>query len=234
MPRINTFWVKMFFAEFCEHFCDKTDESIVMDVRSSCQAFFKAATSQDFMPVAGSFAEKMIRRAIDRVERTSAIRSEAGKKGMASRWGAKPAASEESSAPAQATAAPAQRRTRKPATPQHGYGPNANVMLTDAEFATVTGEIPNAQAIIDSMSEWMAVHGRSYKDYAAAIRMWYRKDLERNATAAPPRHAQHQRSFSQMEEDKRSESIWRNNADELLSMGIEPPPSLIINNKESK
>lgn len=61
--------------------------------------------------------------------------------------------------------------------PRHRYGVYHNVLLTDSEYQTLQNLFPNDHAArIDRLSEYMASHGKTYKNHLATIRSWARKD----------------------------------------------------------
>ena len=59
---------------------------------------------------------------------------------------------------------------------RHKHGLYKNVLLTDEQLETLKKEIPNYQDYIEKVSEYVASTGKSYKNYLATIRNWYRKD----------------------------------------------------------
>lgn len=61
---------------------------------------------------------------------------------------------------------------------RHKYGQYKNVLLSDEELAKLEQEIPNYQAYIERVSEYVASTGKSYKSYLATIRNWHRRDSE--------------------------------------------------------
>ena len=75
--------------------------------------------------------------------------------------------------------------TKEPQTPKtqkHAYGQYKNVMLSDHELETLKNEYPaDYQQRIEAVSEYCASHGKSYKNYLATIRVWARKDKEKQA-----------------------------------------------------
>ena len=71
-------------------------------------------------------------------------------------------------------------RNNTPTKPvKHKYGTYSNVMLTDKEYETLKQEIPNYQDYIEKVSEYVASTGKSYKNFLATIRNWYRRDNEK-------------------------------------------------------
>ena len=60
---------------------------------------------------------------------------------------------------------------------RHKYGRYNNVLLTDEDMEKLMGEFPgDYQERIERLSEYMASHGKSYKNHLATIRNWARKD----------------------------------------------------------
>ena len=52
------------------------------------------------------------------------------------------------------------------------YGRYGNVYLSDEAYRQLHQEYPSIDEIIDRLSEEMAMYGRTYQNYEAAIRMW--------------------------------------------------------------
>ena len=86
--------------------------------------------------------------------------------------------------------------TKEPQTPKtqkHAYGQYKNVMLSDQEFETLKNEYPmDYQKRIEAVSEYCASHGKSYKNYLATIRVWAKKDKEKQANQQFPQFQQPQ------------------------------------------
>ena len=60
---------------------------------------------------------------------------------------------------------------------RHKYGRYANVLLTDDDMEKLQEEFPaDYPERIERLSEYMASHGKSYKNHLATIRNWARKD----------------------------------------------------------
>ena len=56
-------------------------------------------------------------------------------------------------------------------------GRYGNVFLTEAEVAEPQADFPTVwQEYIERLSEYMASTGKTYKNYAATIRRWAKKD----------------------------------------------------------
>ena len=73
-----------------------------------------------------------------------------------------------------------------PKTVRHKYGFYKNVLLTDEDYATLQNEFPHDYTDrIESLSAYMASHGKSYKNHLATIRNLARKDKPQNRPAAP-------------------------------------------------
>lgn len=62
---------------------------------------------------------------------------------------------------------------------RHKYGQYSNVLLSDDDVKKLEAEIPNYQAYIERISSYMASTGKSYKNYLATIRNWYRRDSDK-------------------------------------------------------
>ena len=72
----------------------------------------------------------------------------------------------------------------KPETPKkptrHKYGTYKNVLLTDEDMEKLKTEFPDDwQNRIERLSEYIASSGKSYKNHLATIRVWAKKDKER-------------------------------------------------------
>ena len=64
-----------------------------------------------------------------------------------------------------------------PKSVRHKYGQYKNVLLTDEDMDKLQEEFPNDwHERIESLSSYMASHGKSYKNHLATIRNWARKD----------------------------------------------------------
>jgi len=57
------------------------------------------------------------------------------------------------------------------------YGEYQNIKLTDGQYAKLSDEYgkANLNSMIENMSSWLKSNGKSYKDYAAALRNWFKK-----------------------------------------------------------
>lgn len=74
---------------------------------------------------------------------------------------------------------------------RHKHGLYKNVLLTDDELSKLQAEIPDYQEYIEKVSEYVASTGKTYKNYLATIRNWYRKDQEKKSKAEErPRYEQ--------------------------------------------
>ena len=64
-----------------------------------------------------------------------------------------------------------------PKSVRHKYGQYKNVLLTDEDMAKLQEEFPHDwHERIESLSSYMASHGKSYKNHLATIRNWAKKD----------------------------------------------------------
>lgn len=85
------------------------------------------------------------------------------------------------------------KELQTPKTQKHAYGQYKNVMLSDHELETLKNEYPiDYQKRIEAVSEYCASHGKSYKNYLATIRVWARKDREKQANQQFPQFQQPQ------------------------------------------
>ena len=72
-----------------------------------------------------------------------------------------------------------------PKITRHKYGFYKNVLLTDEDYAKLQEEFPHDYTDrIERLSEYMASHGKSYKNHLATIRNWARKDKPQSRPAA--------------------------------------------------
>ena len=57
------------------------------------------------------------------------------------------------------------------------FGRYENVFLTEAEYAELKAEFPDRlERLIEEMSRYLAANGRTYQNYAAALRIWAEND----------------------------------------------------------
>ena len=65
---------------------------------------------------------------------------------------------------------------------RHKYGIYKNVLLTDEDMEKLKSEFPDDwQNRIERLSEYIASSGKTYKNHLATIRVWAKKDKEREA-----------------------------------------------------
>lgn len=63
---------------------------------------------------------------------------------------------------------------------RHKYGTYKNVFLTDEDMEKLKSEFPDDwQSRIERLSEYIASSGKTYKNHLATIRVWAKKDKER-------------------------------------------------------
>ena len=61
--------------------------------------------------------------------------------------------------------------------PHKPFGRYENVFLTEAEYAELKAEFPDRlERRIEEMSRYLAANGRTYQNYAAALRIWAEND----------------------------------------------------------
>ena len=61
--------------------------------------------------------------------------------------------------------------------PHKPFGRYENVFLTEAEYAELKTEFPDRlERFIEEMSRYLAANGRTYQNYAAALRIWAEND----------------------------------------------------------
>ena len=67
-----------------------------------------------------------------------------------------------------------------PKITRHKHGKYHNVLLTDEDLATLQEEFPGDwEERIERLSEYMASHGKPYKNHLATIRNWSRRDNQK-------------------------------------------------------
>lgn len=65
---------------------------------------------------------------------------------------------------------------------RHKYGTYKNVLLTDEDMEKLKSEFPDDwQNRIERLSDYIASSGKTYKNHLATIRVWAKKDKEREA-----------------------------------------------------
>ena len=65
---------------------------------------------------------------------------------------------------------------------RHKYGTYNNVLLADEDMEKLKAEFPKDwQSRIERLSEYIASSGKTYKNHLATIRVWAKKDKEREA-----------------------------------------------------
>lgn len=73
----------------------------------------------------------------------------------------------------------------KSKSPKHKYGQYFNVLLTDEEMEKLMTEFPfDWQERVERLSEYIACHGKKYKNHLAVIRSWAKKDVGRKPNVA--------------------------------------------------
>lgn len=61
---------------------------------------------------------------------------------------------------------------------RHKYGIYKNVLLSDEELQAWESDCPVSREYIEKLSAYMASSGKTYKNYLATLRNWYRRDKE--------------------------------------------------------
>ena len=81
----------------------------------------------------------------------------------------------------------------KPKSTRHKYGEYENVLLTDEQFEKLKTEFPDDwKERIERVSEYCELSGKKYKNYLAVIRVWARKDKQKEKTRSQPYTRQEQ------------------------------------------
>ena len=61
--------------------------------------------------------------------------------------------------------------------PHKPFGRYENIFLSEAEYAELKAEYPDRlERFIEDMSQYLAASGRTYQNYAAALRIWAGND----------------------------------------------------------
>jgi hypothetical protein len=63
-----------------------------------------------------------------------------------------------------------QKKTR------HKYGLYSNILLSDQDYHKLSEDLPNLNDLMEKMSTWCKANGKTYKDYAAALRNWAKRE----------------------------------------------------------
>ncbi|MBQ7736871.1 MAG: hypothetical protein IJT62_03430 [Oscillospiraceae bacterium] len=62
------------------------------------------------------------------------------------------------------------------------FGRYGNIFLSEAEYAQLRADYPcDLDRYIEEMSRYLSAHGRTYKNYDAAVRMWAANDKKQSA-----------------------------------------------------
>jgi len=61
-------------------------------------------------------------------------------------------------------------------TTRHKYGLYSNILLSDQDYLKLSEELVNLNDLIEKMSTWCKANGKTYKDYAAALRNWAKRE----------------------------------------------------------
>lgn len=62
------------------------------------------------------------------------------------------------------------------------FGRYGNIFLSEAEYAQLRSDFPGElDRYIEEMSRYLSAHGRTYKNYEAAVRMWAANDKKQSA-----------------------------------------------------
>jgi hypothetical protein len=65
----------------------------------------------------------------------------------------------------------------KPKKPtRQEYGSYSNILLSDQDYLKLSEDLPNLNDLIEKMSTWCKANGKTYKDYAAALRNWAKRE----------------------------------------------------------
>lgn len=70
-------------------------------------------------------------------------------------------------------------RPKKTKPVRHKYGEYKNVLLSDEDIEKLDEYEPNWRVTMENVSAYCESHGKTYKNYYAAIRNWIKKDREK-------------------------------------------------------
>jgi hypothetical protein len=59
---------------------------------------------------------------------------------------------------------------------RHKYGLYSNILLSDQDYLKLSEDLPNLNDLVEKMSTWCKANGKTYKDYAAALRNWAKRE----------------------------------------------------------
>lgn len=86
---------------------------------------------------------------------------------------------------------------------KHIYGEYKNVHLSDEEFEKLKKEFPSDyQKRIESVSEYCASTGKTYKNYLATIRTWARKETPKQEDSLPTYSTANNKKYTEDEEEE--------------------------------
>lgn len=68
---------------------------------------------------------------------------------------------------------------------RHKYGQYKNVLLSDDDIEKLKNEIPAYEEYIEKVSSYVESSGKTYKNYLATIRNWYKADMKKVADKRP-------------------------------------------------
>ncbi len=81
----------------------------------------------------------------------------------------------------------------KSSVPKKKYGEFGNVLLTDAQYASLVKKFGESTtlAYIEDVDAWCQQQGKTYSDYAAAIRNFYKRDEKAGKLKQPSEASEH-------------------------------------------
>lgn len=68
---------------------------------------------------------------------------------------------------------------------KHQYGEYKNVLLTDTEYEKLCQELPDPEALVEDLSEYIASTGKKYKSHYVTLKAWYRRQPASKKKPAP-------------------------------------------------
>ncbi len=84
-------------------------------------------------------------------------------------------------------------KSAKLSAPKKKYGEYGNVLLTDAQYASLVNKLGEKMvlAYIDDVDVWCQQQNKSYSDYAAAVRNFYKRDEKAGKLKSPVDTSEH-------------------------------------------
>ncbi len=93
-------------------------------------------------------------------------------------------------------------KSAKQSAPKKKYGEYGNVLLTDAQYASLVNKLGEKMvlAYIDDVDVWCQQQNKSYSDYAAAVRNFYKRDEKAGKLKSPVDTSEHSYNLDKLVE----------------------------------